>query len=129
MLIAFITQIAIAVVHLERPRPQVAALVIFTVAAVLLLGLLAMHEAPFEPPIFVPPGPIADVLEHGAALTYQEVRECAMAGVCVSVGGAIPACNSASADAGSSAKRNSVRSWRSIMPWRMSASKLITSFQ
>jgi hypothetical protein len=64
MLIAFITQIAIAVVHLERPRPQVAALVIFTVAAVLLLGLLAMHEAPFEPPIFVPPGPIADVLDH-----------------------------------------------------------------
>ena len=63
MLIALITQIAIAVVHLERPRPQAAALVIFTVAAVLLLGLLAMHEAPFEPPIFVPPGPIADVLE------------------------------------------------------------------
>jgi hypothetical protein len=63
MLLAFITQIAIAVVHLERPRPQAAALVIFTVAAVLLLGLLAIHEAPFEPPVFVPPGPIADVLE------------------------------------------------------------------
>ncbi len=62
MLLAFITQIAIAVVHLERPRPQAAALVIFTVAAVLLLGLLAIHEAPFEPPLFVPPGPIADVL-------------------------------------------------------------------
>jgi len=62
LLLAFITQIAIAVVHLERARPQVAALVIFTTAAVLLLGLLAMHEAPFEPPIFVPPGPIADVL-------------------------------------------------------------------
>ena len=64
LLLAFITQIAIAVVHLERPRPQAAALAIFTVAAVLLLGLLAMHEAPFEPPIFVPPGPIGDVLEY-----------------------------------------------------------------
>jgi len=64
LLLAFITQIAIAVVHLERPRPQAAALAIFTMAAVLLLGLLAMHEAPFEPPLFVPPGPIIDVLKY-----------------------------------------------------------------
>jgi hypothetical protein len=63
LLLALITQISIAVVHLEKPRPQVAALVIFTLAAVLLLGLLAIHEAPFEPPVFVPPGPIADVLQ------------------------------------------------------------------
>lgn len=62
LLLALITQISIAVVHLEKPRPQVAALTIFTFAAVLLLGLLAVHEAPFEPPVFVPPGPIADVL-------------------------------------------------------------------
>jgi hypothetical protein len=63
LLLAFVTQISIAVVHLDKPRPQLAALVIFTVAAVLLLGLLAVHEAPFEPPVFVPPGPIADVLQ------------------------------------------------------------------
>jgi hypothetical protein len=63
LLLAFITQVSIAVVHLERPRPQMTALVVFTVAAVLLLGLLAVHEAPFEPPVFVPPGPIADVLQ------------------------------------------------------------------
>jgi len=62
LLLALITQLAIAVVHLEKPRPQAAALFIFTLAAVSLLGLLAIHEAPFEPPIFVPPGPIADVL-------------------------------------------------------------------
>ncbi len=62
LLLALITQIAIAVVHLEKPRPQMAALGIFTVAAVLLLGLLAIHEAPFEPPVFVPPGPIIEVL-------------------------------------------------------------------
>jgi hypothetical protein len=37
-------------------------LFIFTIGAVSLLGLLAVHEAPFEPPIFVPPGPIAGVL-------------------------------------------------------------------
>jgi hypothetical protein len=63
LLLALITQIAIAVVHLDRPRPQLAALMIFTLAAVSILGLLAIHEAPFEPPVFVPPGPIADVLK------------------------------------------------------------------
>ena len=62
LLLALITQLAIAVVHLEKPRPQAAALFIFTLAAVSLLGLLAIHEAPFEPPLFVPPGPIVDVL-------------------------------------------------------------------
>ena len=63
LLLALITQIAIAAVHLEKPRPQLAALLIFTVAAVAILGLLAIHEAPFEPPVFVPPGPIIDVLQ------------------------------------------------------------------
>ncbi|MET1084511.1 MAG: hypothetical protein ABWY12_15905 [Burkholderiales bacterium] len=62
LLLALITQLAIAVVHLEKPRSQAAALFIFTLAAVSLLGLLAIHEAPFEPPVFVPPGPIVDVL-------------------------------------------------------------------
>jgi len=62
LLLALLTQVSIAVVHLDRARPQAAALVIFSVAAVLLLGLLAIHEAPFEPPVFVPPGPIIDVL-------------------------------------------------------------------
>jgi len=62
-LLAIITQISLAVVHLEKPRPQAAALFIFTLAAVSVFGLLAIHEAPFEPPVFVPPGPIADVLK------------------------------------------------------------------
>ena len=63
LLLALMTQIAIAAVHLEKPRPQLAALLIFTFAAVSILGLLAVHEAPFEPPVFVPPGPIGDVLQ------------------------------------------------------------------
>lgn len=62
LLLALITQVSIAVVQLERPRPQAAALIIFTLAAVSLLGMLAIHEAPYEPPVFVPPGPIVDVL-------------------------------------------------------------------
>lgn len=63
LILALVTQLAIAVVHLERPRPQFAALFIFTLAAVSVLGLLAIHEAPFEPPLFVPPGPIGGVLQ------------------------------------------------------------------
>jgi len=62
LLLALITQLAIAAVHLESARPQSAALGIFTLAAVLILGLLAVHESPFDPPVFVPPGPIIDVL-------------------------------------------------------------------
>jgi hypothetical protein len=62
LLLALITQLAIAVVHLEKPRPQATALFIFTLGAVCLLSMLAIHEAPFEPPVFVPPGPIVDVL-------------------------------------------------------------------
>jgi len=64
LLLALITQLAIAAVHLEKPRSQAAALFIFTLAAVSLLGMLAVYEAPFEPPVFVPPGPIAEVLRH-----------------------------------------------------------------
>ena len=62
LILALITQVAIALVHLDKPRPQAAALFVFTLAAVSVLGLLAVHESPFEPPVFVPPGPILDVL-------------------------------------------------------------------
>ena len=41
---------------------RAAALAIFTVGAASVLGLPAVHEAPFEPPVFIAPGPIADVL-------------------------------------------------------------------
>src|SRR4029453_14914577 len=44
LLLALITQLAIAVVHLDKPRPQIAALFIFTLGAVSILGLLAIHE-------------------------------------------------------------------------------------
>jgi hypothetical protein len=33
-----------------------------------VLGLLAIHEAPFKPPVFVPPGPIGDGLQHQTLL-------------------------------------------------------------
>ena len=48
MLLALITQVAIAVVHWKARGRKLAALLIFTFAAVSLLGLLAEHESPFR---------------------------------------------------------------------------------
>jgi hypothetical protein len=56
-------QISLVVVHLERPRPQIAALAIFTTSIVVVIAQIATYESPFEPPIYIPPDPIAQVLK------------------------------------------------------------------
>jgi hypothetical protein len=55
-------QLAVAAVHLEAPRPQIAALAIFSLAAVIGLGLVATQERPFSPPLEVSPAPVEDVV-------------------------------------------------------------------
>jgi hypothetical protein len=62
LILGVITQIAIGLVHLERPRAQVAALVVFSTAAVITLGLIALQEQPFAGPIRTSPEPIEQVL-------------------------------------------------------------------
>ena len=62
LILAVTTQIGLALVHLEKPRPQAAALAVFSFSIVVLFALLAAHEAPFRPPLFVSPAPIAAVL-------------------------------------------------------------------
>jgi len=62
LLLGLMSQIAIAAVHLEMPRPQIAGLTIFSTAAVIALGLVAIQERPFSPPIAVAPAPLEDVL-------------------------------------------------------------------
>jgi hypothetical protein len=62
LLLAVLAQLAIAVVHLERPRPQVAALTIFSASVVVALGLVAIQERPFVPPLEVPPTALEQVL-------------------------------------------------------------------
>lgn len=62
LILAFITQVAIGIVHLERPRAQVAALVIFSTAAVTTLGLIAIRERPFDGPWRISPRPIMEAL-------------------------------------------------------------------
>jgi len=67
LLLALISQIAIAVVHLEVPRPQIAALTIFSTAAVIGLGLVAVQERPFSPPLEVTPEPLQEVVRETPA--------------------------------------------------------------
>lgn len=63
LILAFITQVAIGIVHLERPRAQIAALAIFSTAAVITLGLVALRERPFDGPVRVSPAPILEALD------------------------------------------------------------------
>lgn len=62
LFLAFIAQISIAAVHLEKRRPQMASLAIFTSAIIVVLSLIALHELPFAPPLIVKPTPIAELL-------------------------------------------------------------------
>lgn len=62
LLLALITQVAIGIVHLEKPRAQLAALSIFSTAVVVMLGLIAIRERPFDGPAHVSPAPIEQAL-------------------------------------------------------------------
>ncbi len=55
LILGLLTQLAIGVVHLDRPRAQLAAMLIFTAGLVSTLGLIAIHEWPFEGPIAIKP--------------------------------------------------------------------------
>jgi hypothetical protein len=52
------TQITIGLVHLDRPRAQIAALTVFTCALVIALGMMAMQEWPFSGPLQIRPTPL-----------------------------------------------------------------------
>jgi Protein of unknown function (DUF4239) len=62
LVLAVLSQTGIAAVHLEKPRPQMLALAIFTTSLVFVVGLLAAHEVPFTPPFPLSSAPIAEVL-------------------------------------------------------------------
>lgn len=62
LILGVITQIAIALVHLERPRAQIAAITVFSTAAVVALGLIALQEQPFDGALRISPAPIEQVL-------------------------------------------------------------------
>lgn len=59
IVLGIFTQVAIALVHLERPRAFVATLVVFSSAAIVALGIIALQEYPFYGPLQISPAPIA----------------------------------------------------------------------
>ena len=63
LLYALIGQVSAAAVHLERARPQIAAMVIFTVGIITVIGLIAAHELPFSRPLTVSPEPLKELLK------------------------------------------------------------------
>jgi hypothetical protein len=48
-------------VHLQRRGAQAAALTVFSIAAVIALGLTALQERPFAGDVRLPPGPLEEV--------------------------------------------------------------------
>jgi len=63
ILIALITQISLAVVHLDRARPQLLAQAIFAAAAIVAISLVAAVEEPYAPPKAVSSEPLEKLLE------------------------------------------------------------------
>jgi hypothetical protein len=63
LLLGGMTQLSIAVVHLQKRNAQAAALAIFSVAAVIALGMIALQERPFAGGVRIGPGPLAEILK------------------------------------------------------------------
>jgi hypothetical protein len=63
LLMAVMAQISLAAVHLDEARAQIAAMAIFTAIIVLVIGLIAAHEGPFQPPLGISAAPIAKLLD------------------------------------------------------------------
>jgi len=62
LLLGVLTQFGVAVVHLDKRKPQIAALAITTASLVVVLGLLALIERPFDGAHAVSPAPLLRVL-------------------------------------------------------------------
>lgn len=62
LVLAVTSQIAVAVVHLETPRPQIAALTLWTASLIFVIGLLAANEQPFASANAIEPEPLLRVL-------------------------------------------------------------------
>jgi hypothetical protein len=63
LILALTGQITIAMLHLDRPRPHLAAMLIFTSSIVLIMALIAANEGPFQPPLYISSDPITRVLK------------------------------------------------------------------
>lgn len=58
LVLAGLTLTALSLVHLEKPKAQAATLVLFSCAMVVTLGVIGLHERPFDGPLAIGAGPI-----------------------------------------------------------------------
>jgi hypothetical protein len=63
LILGVMTQIAIGMVHLQKRNAHVAALTVFSVAAVCTLGLIALQEHPFAGSVRLSPAPLQELLK------------------------------------------------------------------
>ncbi|GLS44856.1 DUF4239 domain-containing protein [Methylobacterium brachythecii] len=55
LVLAALTLVALALIHLEKPRAQATVLLLFAAAMISTLGLIALHERPFDGPMALKP--------------------------------------------------------------------------
>lgn len=72
LILGVITQFAIALVHLERPRAHGAGVAVFSLAAIVALGLIALQEHPFSGEIAISPASLEDALATISAPTRPQ---------------------------------------------------------
>ncbi len=58
LILAGLTLTALSLVHAERPPAQATSLILFSVAMVATLGLVALHERPFDGPLALSAEPL-----------------------------------------------------------------------
>ena len=61
--LGFLTMISIAMVHVDRSRAELLAILLFAAAAAPTAAIILVHGNPFQQPAAVPPAPIAAVLD------------------------------------------------------------------
>lgn len=61
--LALLTQLALAVVHLDKTAPQRLALGLFSAAAVFAICVVAAYERPFDGSIRLPPDQLAELIK------------------------------------------------------------------
>jgi len=67
--LGIITQVALGLVHLDKPRAQVTALTVFSFAVIVTLTLIATQEHPFAGAVQVSPAPLQNFLDSIAIKT------------------------------------------------------------
>ena len=72
LVLGLMTQVALGLVHLEKPRALLAALTVFSTAAVVALGLIALQEHPFQGSFRISSAPLARLLLLSDVVTPPE---------------------------------------------------------